>query len=105
MRPVKGEARFKQQSGAGVQYGNTPIYQNINYRMYDNMITALNDNKDSFHNATSYILTTNLKGGSPNFVIFGKDEQGYGAGFYINYNGNINRFHIDLNEFIFLAKN
>ena len=22
MRPVKGEARFKQQSGAGVQYGN-----------------------------------------------------------------------------------
>ena len=86
-------------------YGNTPIYQNINYRMYDNMITALNDNKDSFHNATSYILTTNLKGGAPNFVIFGKDEQGYGAGFYINYNGNINHFHIDLNEFIFLAKN
>ena len=23
MRPVKGEARFKQQSGAGVQYGNS----------------------------------------------------------------------------------
>ena len=25
MRPVKGEARFKQQSGAGVQYGKTLI--------------------------------------------------------------------------------
>lgn len=29
MRPVKGEARFKQQSGAGVQYGNK-----VNYGSY-----------------------------------------------------------------------
>ena len=35
MRPVKGEARFKQQSGAGVQYGNTLKANTINHKSFD----------------------------------------------------------------------
>ena len=77
----------------------TPRYENANYRSFNDIITALNAKKDSFSTAASYILTANLVGGAPHLIVFGIDDIGYGAGFYLNYVGKISFFKIDKGSF------
>ena len=79
--------------------GNTPKYENANYRSFSNIITALNAKKDSFSTATSYILTANLTGGAPYLIVFGIDDTGYGVGLYVNYTGKISFFKIEKGSF------
>lgn len=71
----------------------------MNYRAYDNVIDALNKNKDFFQNQNSYVFTANTKGGTPHLVILGKDETGYGNGLCISYgDGAITTFAISPKE-------
>ena len=80
---------------------NTPIYKNVDGRSYTSILAMLNGNKDSFLNTASYILTVNIKEGHPYFVIFGKDESGYGCGIFVDYNGaTISSFRIESGKFI-----
>lgn len=80
---------------------NTPIYKNVDGRSYTSILAVLNGNKDSFLNMASYILTVNIKGGHPYFVIFGKDENGYGCGIFVDYNGvTVSSFRIESGKFI-----
>ena len=79
--------------------GETPRYENVNYRAFSDIITALNSEKDHFSTETSYILTANLVGGAPHLIVFGIDDSGYGTGFYVNYSGKISFLKIEKGSF------
>lgn len=55
MRPVKGEARFKQQSGAGVQYGNSFRFSNLSSTPHTITVRRTSKNKQILHCALLYI--------------------------------------------------
>ena len=81
--------------------GKTTKYDNADYRGYDNVISALNANKNFFTKQNSYVFTANIKGGNPHLIILGKDESGYGSGLYISYgDGVITTFAISPKEII-----